>query len=82
MCRAGSAADMQRSSWHGRRQGDHEAFIRLVDGSVRPTVPVANLILRDSDRAQDAVQEALVWPGESCDPRPGRVGCLAYRLTV
>jgi RNA polymerase sigma-70 factor (ECF subfamily) len=42
------------------RSGDHEAFSVLVRTSVPRLLGAATLILRDQDRAQDAVQEALV----------------------
>ena len=51
---------MQRGLVDRAKRGDHDAFTRLVDGSVDRLYTVANLILRDADRAQDAVQEALV----------------------
>jgi RNA polymerase sigma-70 factor (ECF subfamily) len=60
MCRAAAAAAMQRELVDRAKRGDHDAFTRLVDGSVDRLYTVANLILRDADRAQDAVQEALV----------------------
>lgn len=40
--------------------GDHDAFALLVRASVLRLHGVARLILRDPERAQDAVQEALV----------------------
>ena len=40
--------------------GDHDAFARLITGSADRLYAVAHLILRDPDRAKDAVQEALV----------------------
>lgn len=40
--------------------GDHDAFTALVRASYPRLFGVARLILRDPDRAQDAVQEALV----------------------
>lgn len=42
------------------REGDHDAFATLAESSTDRLYGVAMLILRDSDRAQDAVQEALV----------------------
>jgi RNA polymerase sigma-70 factor (ECF subfamily) len=42
------------------RMGDHDAFALLVRASFPRLHGVARLILRDSERAQDAVQEALV----------------------
>ena len=41
-------------------RGDHEAFGDLVRASTDRLYAVASLILRDGDRGQDAVQEALV----------------------
>jgi RNA polymerase sigma-70 factor (ECF subfamily) len=40
--------------------GDHEAFSVLARASLPRLYAIATLILRDRDRAQDAVQEALV----------------------
>src|SRR5664279_2080209 len=51
---------MQRELVERARAGDHDAFSVLVRASFPRLYGVANLILRDSDRAQDAVQEALV----------------------
>jgi RNA polymerase sigma-70 factor (ECF subfamily) len=51
---------MQRELVDRAKRGDHDAFTRLVEGSVDRLYTIANLILRDMDRAQDAVQEALV----------------------
>jgi RNA polymerase sigma factor (sigma-70 family) len=51
---------MQRQLVHRAQAGDHEAFSVLVRGSYPRVFGVARLILRDLDRAQDAVQEALV----------------------
>ena len=42
------------------KSGDHEAFSELASASIGRLYAVASLILRDGDRAQDAVQEALV----------------------
>ena len=42
------------------RSGDHEAFSELARASFARLFGAAKLILRDQDRAQDAVQEALV----------------------
>jgi RNA polymerase sigma-70 factor (ECF subfamily) len=51
---------MQRQLVERAQTGDHEAFSVLVRGSYPRLYGVARLILRDLDRAQDAVQEALV----------------------
>ena len=51
---------MQRELVERARSGDREAFSNLAGASISRLYAVANLILRDGDRAQDAVQEALV----------------------
>jgi RNA polymerase sigma-70 factor, ECF subfamily len=65
-------------------EGDHDAFSILVDASVDRLHAVANLILRDSDRAQDAVQEALVsaWRDVRALRDPDAWGAWLHRLTV
>jgi RNA polymerase sigma-70 factor (ECF subfamily) len=40
--------------------GDHDAFAALVSGATNRLYALACLILRDSDRAQDATQDAFV----------------------
>ena len=64
--------------------GDHEAFTTLVDGSIDRLYAVASLILRDGDRAQDAVQEALVsaWRDLRSLRDPDAWDAWTYRLTV
>jgi RNA polymerase sigma-70 factor (ECF subfamily) len=42
------------------RRGDHEAFSVLAGGAVDRLYAIARLILRDTDLAEDATQEALV----------------------
>jgi RNA polymerase sigma-70 factor (ECF subfamily) len=51
---------MQRELAVRAIDGDREAFTQLVDASIDRLYAAATLILRDGDRAQDAVQEALV----------------------
>src|SRR5215208_6710383 len=51
---------MQRALVERAQAGDHDAFSVLVRASYPRLHAVARLILRDSERAQDAVQEALV----------------------
>ena len=51
---------MQRELVERAIGGDHDAFTKLVDPSIDRLYAVASLILRDSDRAQDAVQEEAV----------------------
>ena len=75
---------MQRELVARAIDGDHEAFTTLVDGSVDRLYAVARLILRDSDRAEDAVQEALVsaWRDLRSLREPGAWDAWLYRLTV
>jgi RNA polymerase sigma-70 factor (ECF subfamily) len=51
---------MERDLVEAAQRGDQSAFGVLVKGSVDRLFGVACLILRDRDRAEDAVQEALV----------------------
>ena len=37
-------------------RGDHDAFAALIDASSNRLYALASLILRDTDRAQDATQ--------------------------
>jgi RNA polymerase sigma-70 factor (ECF subfamily) len=66
------------------RAGDHEAFSVLVRASVPRLVGAARLILRDQDRAQDAVQDALVlaWRHIGALRDPDAWDAWLYRLTV
>jgi RNA polymerase sigma-70 factor, ECF subfamily len=65
-------------------EGDHDAFSSLVDASVDRLHAVANLILRDPDRAQDAVQDALIsaWKDVRALRNPDAWDAWTYRLTV
>ncbi len=56
---------MQRDLVLQASRGDSEAFNQLVKVSAPRMHGVANLILRDADRAKDAVQEAFIaaWNG-------------------
>jgi RNA polymerase sigma-70 factor (ECF subfamily) len=51
---------MDRTLVERARRGDHAAFAVLAESATDRLYGVATLILRDPDRAQDAVQEALV----------------------
>src|SRR5688572_5643409 len=51
---------MQRDLVERARTGDLEAFEELARRSVDRLYVLARLILRDSDRAKDATQEALI----------------------
>ena len=84
MHRGEMAAGMQRELVARAIGGDHEAFTGLVDGSIDRLYAVATLILRDGDRAQDAVQEALVsaWRDLRSLRNPDAWDAWLYRLTV
>jgi len=66
------------------RSGDHEAFSELASASFGRLFGAAKLILRDQDRAQDAVQEALVlaWKHVRAIRDPEAWDAWLYRLTV
>ena len=66
------------------RNGDHDAFTSLVNGSANRLFGAAKLILRDQDRAQDAVQEAFVlaWRHVRALRDPEAWDAWLYRLTV
>jgi RNA polymerase sigma-70 factor (ECF subfamily) len=66
------------------RRGDREAFSELVRASLDRQYAIASLILRDGDRAQDAVQEALVsaWRDLRALRDPDAWEAWLHRLTV
>jgi RNA polymerase sigma-70 factor (ECF subfamily) len=66
------------------RSGDHEAFAELAARSIGRLTAVARLILRDEDRAQDAVQDALVdaWRDIRGLRDPDRLEAWLHRLLV
>ncbi len=74
----------QRGLVEQASRGDHEAFGALVDGSLARLEAAARLILRDSDLARDAVQEALVsaWRNLPGLRDPERFDAWLHRLTV
>jgi RNA polymerase sigma factor (sigma-70 family) len=51
---------MQRDLVERAKSGDADAFTQLVRASAPRLAGVANLILRDPDRAKDAVQDACI----------------------
>ena len=75
---------MQRELVERARTGDREAFSDLARASMDRQYAVASLILRDSDRAQDAVQEALVtaWRDMRALRDPDAWDAWLHRLTV
>jgi RNA polymerase sigma-70 factor (ECF subfamily) len=75
---------MQHDLAERARGGDHDAFSALVDGSIGRLYGVACLILRDRDRAHDAVQEAMIaaWRDIRGLRDPERVDAWFRRLVV
>lgn len=66
------------------RHGDHDAFAMIADASIKRLDAAARLILHDPDRAQDAVQEALVrcWRDLPQLRDPDRFEAWLYRLLL
>jgi RNA polymerase sigma-70 factor (ECF subfamily) len=66
------------------RQGDREAFRRLVEGQTRPLYAVAARITRDPALAEDAVQEALLNAWRHLGDFDGRANFKTWlhRITV
>jgi RNA polymerase sigma factor (sigma-70 family) len=75
---------MQRELVSRAQAGDHDAFALLVRASLPRLLGAARLILRDQDRAQDAVQEALVlaWKHIRALRQPDAWDAWLHRLTV
>ena len=57
-------------------RGDHDAFGVLVDASLARLDAAARLILRDSELARDAVQEAFVRAWRTCPGCATRTGSM------
>jgi len=75
---------MQRDLVVRAREGDHDAFSELAAGAIERLLRVARLIVRDDDRAQDAVQDALVaaWLDVRALRDPDRFDAWLHRLLV
>jgi RNA polymerase sigma factor (sigma-70 family) len=75
---------MGREQVERARDGDHAAFSALAAEAVNRLFGVAQLILRDADAADDAVQEALVhaWQRLPSLRDPDRWDGWLYRLVV
>lgn len=75
---------MQRDLVIRAREGDHDAFSQLAAGSIERLVRLARLIVRDRDRADDAVQDALVtaWLDIRGLRDPDRFDAWLYRVLV
>jgi RNA polymerase sigma-70 factor, ECF subfamily len=84
MTTARTGRGMQVDLVERAQSGDHEAFSELARAAFARLVGAAKLILRDDDRAQDAVQEALVlaWKHVRALRDPGAWDAWLYRLTV
>jgi RNA polymerase sigma-70 factor (ECF subfamily) len=84
LSRVAAVATVQIELVERARSGDHDAFSILVRASVPRLLGAATLILRDRDRAQDAVQDALVlaWRHIRALRDPEAWDAWLYRLTV
>jgi RNA polymerase sigma-70 factor, ECF subfamily len=76
---------VDRLEWIARaRTGDREAFDVLAASIVDQMYSVARLVLRDADRAEDAVQEALVrcWRDLRALRDPSRFDAWMHRVLM
>jgi RNA polymerase sigma-70 factor (ECF subfamily) len=75
---------MRRDLVEAARRGDHESFEVLATSAGDRLFAVARLILRSSDLAEDAVQEALVraWQQLPSLRDPDRFDAWLHRLVV
>jgi RNA polymerase sigma factor (sigma-70 family) len=75
---------MQRDLVLGAQAGDHSAFTALAAASLSRLHRTARLILRDDDRASDAVQDALTtaWLDIRAVRDPDRFDAWLHRLLV
>jgi RNA polymerase sigma-70 factor (ECF subfamily) len=75
---------MRRDLVEAAQHGDHEAFEVLATSAGDRLYAVARLILRATDLAEDAVQEALVraWKQLPSLRDPDRFDAWLYRLVV
>ena len=75
---------MQRDLVERARQGDHDAFAELAGAAISRLDSAAWLILRDSEQAKDAVQDALVraWRDLPTLRDPDRFDAWLHRLVV
>jgi RNA polymerase sigma-70 factor (ECF subfamily) len=75
---------VQREHVERAQRGDSEAFRELVYDEGRKLHAIAYRILRDPDRAKDALQQALIqmWEGLPGLRDPDRFDAWSYRLVV
>ncbi len=74
----------QRELVRRAQAGDHDAFAALARGALARLLGTARLILRDNDRASDAVQEALfeAWRDIRALRDPDRLDAWLHRILV
>jgi len=84
MSRDSIGGGMQRELVERAIAGDKRAFSSLVEDSASQQYAIASLILRDRDRAQDAVQDAwvLAWRNIAALRVPDAWDAWLRRLTV
>jgi len=84
MRRASIGGGMQRGTVERAIAGDKAAFSSLVEAAASQQFAIASLILRDRDRAQDAVQDALIlaWRNIGALRVPDAWDAWLRRLTV
>lgn len=75
---------MQRDLVERARRGDHDAFAELAGAAISRLDATAWLMIRDADRATDAVQNALVraWRDLPTLRDPDRFDAWLHRLLV
>jgi RNA polymerase sigma-70 factor (ECF subfamily) len=75
---------MQRDLVERARAGDHDAFAELAGAAISRLDSAAWLILRDTEQAKDAVQNALVraWRDLPTLRDPDRFDAWLHRLVV
>src|SRR5688572_33424595 len=75
---------MQRDLVEQARRGDHDAFAELAGATISRLDSAAWLILRDPDRAKDAVQNTLVraWRALPALRDTDRFDAWLHRLLV
>jgi len=80
----GAGERVQRELVERAQHGDVDAFRDLVYEAGRRLYGIAYRILRDPDRAQDALQQALIqlWDGLPGLRDPDRFDAWSYRLVV
>jgi len=61
-----ATVDRDRALVEAAQRGDQAAFVDLVHSCGDRLVALAHRILRDVDRAEDALQDALGSPGVTC----------------